>query len=218
MWQIMKAEIHYNRWMLLVSLAAMVLISVLGVSTIEHMDWMIWLPFFMIFENLNKTHRREKRNRQVVHLPLPLKKIGTTRITLLYLIYFCGGLIWLPMLMQSEHVSEPNDAWVMIAAGMMVLNVFTASTIKQNLNVSHRRWRMWFWYGAFAYAALLIGLFSVVLTYQGDTYAPALVKALTDYSIIPIVTFLPVPVLYFVAIFSYNNRHSYLDERTGLCG
>lgn len=218
MWFLLKAEIHYNRYLLLIAFAAMVAIGVLGVSALENMEWMVWLPFFLIFENLNKTYLKEKRSRLIATLPVPVRQLGSTRIALQYLIFFSVAMLWYPFFYQSGHPADSNDAWLLIATGLMVINVFSAAIIKQDLRAAQQKWRRRFWYCVAGYVALLVALFSLVIVYRDHAEVPAWIAWITAYPVIPIVTLLPVPVLYFVAIRSYSHRQTYLEEGTKSCG
>ncbi|MFQ5627551.1 MAG: hypothetical protein ACE5I1_02225 [bacterium] len=218
MWQLLKAEFIYSKLVLVFAFSAVLLITVLGISSIDKLDWMPWLPFFIIFVAINGYIQKEKRYRLLTQLPVKTSQIAIARITLLYLVYFGIAIFWFPPFMTAYNIFEEEQAWAGFASSIMLINVFAAALIYQDIKYCRKGSLAKYWLVAVGYATLIVLLFVLVITYQGEQSAPLFIRFISDNPVIPVVCILPIPLLYLVSIATYARRKSYLEERARACG
>ena len=218
MWQLLKVELSYNRLVLGIAFGFVIFMALLGINRIDKLEWIPWLPFFIAFVAMNGTIQKEKRNRFLSQLPVKRAQIATSRITLLYLIYFGIAVFWFPPFMKANDLFVQEDAWATFASSMMLIVVFAAALIFQDLKNSREGSLRNFWITAAGYTVLIVLLFYIVIKYSDQPDAPLLFRFIADFPVIPVVAVLPIPLLYFVSIATFVRRKSYLDEGSGSCG
>jgi hypothetical protein len=188
--------------------------ALLGISSIDKLNWLPWLPLFIVFIALNGTIQKEKRYRFLSQLPVKRTHVAFSRITLLYLVYFGIAIFWFPPFMKAYSFFEQEDAWASFASSVMLIVVFAATLVFQDIKHCRKGWLRNFWIFVAGYTALIVLLFYIVIKYADQPGAPALFRFISDYPVIPIVAVLPIPLLYFVSIATFVRRKSYLDERS----
>ena len=217
MWCVLKTEIGYHQIMLSIAFGAILLIAVSGLADLEHMDWLTWMPFLIIFSTLNTSQQKEKRYRFLAQLPVSPGVIAKARITLLFSIYFFVLLLWLPTSWQKQSVAGDADGWLLFATGIMVANAFAAAYVFQDLTQHRKGALRKFAILVVLFLAILVLIFAIILGYKGEPNRPVVVDYLKSVAL-PAYFILPLPVLYFISISTFKKRKSYLENGARVCG
>ncbi|MFQ5628896.1 MAG: hypothetical protein ACE5I1_09055 [bacterium] len=217
MWQILKAEISYHKFILLVAFAVLMVFFVVSISDDEQLKWRSWLPQ-MIFIFTMSSAQKGKRQRLFILLPIPIAKVAFARIMFLYLVFLSMSMFWMPQLFSQYDILQDKSAWVIIAAGTLLLFAYAFVFIVHDLkSIQEKSYRMAAIVLAIGYSALLALMFALVLAYQDSAQVPYVIALLQDLPIILAWCILPIPLLFFTSSATFIRRKSYLDGRT-VCG
>jgi hypothetical protein len=103
MWRIVRAELKYNRVNYLLFLAIVSLVCIYGVY--RPMALMIaWTMMFLAVNNWNAFRIKEKRDFQLVQLPVPTRKIAYARLALIMI----PGVVFIGLCIAINVAVDPD--------------------------------------------------------------------------------------------------------------
>ena len=124
MWQVLKAEIEYNKWILIGVYGASVSFFIGGFfgpcCAALNIVPNTLIPFFIGYGFLCNTHCKERRHRQHCMLPQSRNQQGVTRV--LFHALYLGGINVLWLLTYVTHIGEtPGAIWAMLTSDALVM-------------------------------------------------------------------------------------------------
>ncbi|GEM_PF-2953524 len=217
MWRLLKAELSYNKNLLVATIIITLLFLVAGELGAINLEAMSWLPFLgvaILFINQAKNKVWERLH---ALLPVALTKVGLVRISFLYLVYFIIAVFWAPWLLREYDISQDITPWYLFGANSVFLTASAIALVYHDLcRGGLKNYRKLFWILVIGYLVLLgflmalLGIYEDVAIYEGRDRVPFLVPWIMDLPIIPALCILPIPFLFYASIAVYSRRKSYL--------
>ena len=129
MWQILKAEIAYNR---LNHLGFLLLIApLLAYSSVRESAApaiLAWVLMFLMVNNWNAFRIREKRSLQLVQLPVAVRSVGLARFLLI--VFLSGSFMLVYALLQAVFTPETaTGARVILCLFGLTVSIFALGLI-----------------------------------------------------------------------------------------
>lgn len=219
MWHILKAELSYKKYLLMTAFGSTFVFSIIMENNTEASQWLSWLPFYFVASYFITLVQKEKRDRLYMLLPVSVKEIGRARIALFYILYAAIALFWLPGFLSTYNLLVEHDSWVFFTTSVFILAVFVASFVFIDIvNTRIKKFRNTFFIAVAGYAVLVVLLFVFFVSYQDEQNVPVLVAILLKYPVIPFVSLLPLPVLFYSAVKIFSLRQSYMGGKKAKCG
>jgi hypothetical protein len=129
MWQILRAEIAYNRLNYLIFLA--LIVPVLAYDSLREAStptFLAWLFMFLMVNNWNAFRIREKRSFQLAQLPVPAVIVGLARFALIA--FFSGSFILAYAVLQALLTPETAvGGRVILCLFALTVTIFTGALI-----------------------------------------------------------------------------------------
>ncbi len=143
MWQILKAEIVYNKTGLIVTYLIISLfflgtlyLSVEGIYTFMPNSA---IAFAIAVAAMGSESDKEKRDRLYVLLPQPIKRQGVVRLLFMVFIQLTIFCLWLVIYFLINFSQEPSLIWTMFSFNAFVLIAITLFAIFHDLGYFHTR-------------------------------------------------------------------------------
>jgi hypothetical protein len=129
MWQILRAEIAYNRLNYLIFMA--MIVPVLAYDSLRETStpaFLAWLFMFLMVNNWNAFRIREKRSFQLAQLPVPAVTVGFARFALI--VFFSGSFILAYAVLQALLTPETAvGARVILCLFALTVTIFAGALI-----------------------------------------------------------------------------------------
>jgi len=215
MWRILKAELAYNKKVLIPSYVIIIMISLVGLFLgvdPDSFSTVSWMVYVFAFTALAHRIQKEKRERFYTGLPVALAKIGMTRLLLLLIIYSSLTIIWLFPYFIEYNIFHDKKLWAVFAGNFLILSSLMFAIILHDLKFSFgKNYQVVFLFSVAGYFALVILMVIVkgLLAEKQQIASPIL-----NWPILMIVCFIPIPVSIYLSVMFFTKRTSFLGKET----
>jgi len=143
MWSILRADVTYHKWILVVAYVIGVLVlvgdAVLGIFSIDMLMGITTLSFYASMWIIGANENKERRDRFHTALPNPMKQLGAAR--LLFVVLFQAGmlLLWFTLFLGKYTSQADRIVWNMLSINALNVIVVCLFVIHHDLGFFRTR-------------------------------------------------------------------------------